>query len=208
MRPGRTSIAALLLCALLAVTHLGAQEGPTSTTLAAQAVAYTAMQEFLADPDASQRQRLGVIARGGAASEAVAAALIEEFRTNERAVADVSAARAACQRAGVTWGSPDPFGAREVAILAEGCNAEAVLLVQADITATQPDGTVNVFAVLSLEDPRVLGSVWSIDVEAEGRARQNVGQSFWQKNPKLVGGVIAGLILVWLISALRRRAKS
>jgi hypothetical protein len=202
LSPARFSLTLLTTAGL--VCPGWSQPAPASQQLAAEEIARAAAADFLATTDVVDHERLAIIPRGGDMSESVAESLAERLREGGRAIAETQRARAAAREAGVGWAAAEPVGAREIAIMAGESGSQAVILVTAETTAHLDDGTVTVIAQLVLADPAELGWPWNFEVEQEARAAQS--RSYWQEHPVLVIGVVAALVVLWMISALRRRA--
>jgi hypothetical protein len=54
----------------------------------------------------------------------------------------------------------------------------------------------------------VLGQPWSFQGEIEIQPAQSTSQTLFQRYPEIFIGAVAALILIWAVSALRRRGAS
>lgn len=198
-------LAPFVLLPLLAVAAAAQSAEGDARHAAAQEAARAVVQDFLGEPETARYQTLAVLPRGGDAGEPVAEALVAALRGAGRTVADPAAVREASRAQGIGWNVEGQLDQRQIAEILGAVRAQGLILLQA-AAAPLPEDMVRVTAQVTLADPAALGPPWSAEVEAEADMPRLTATSLWQRNPLVVGGIIAALVMVWIISARRRRA--
>ena len=176
--------------------------------LAISELARLAAEDLRSAPDAAEHRTLGLVPREGDASEALAEALAVELTRLGQTVSSTTDTRAACAAAGIPWAQAGEVGVREQAIAMGEIGADGLILIRASSRAGA-DRMQIVTAEMTLTDPSQLGFPWSFEGEVEAAAAAaNPMKTWWREHPGQVIAVIGGLVLVWLVSTLRRRSKS
>jgi hypothetical protein len=188
----------------LAASTAAAQPAPDARTAAAEQAAREAVADLTGDPELARYQSLAVIPRDGDASSMLADAMIAALQRAGRTAPGAAAVRDACARFNLPWAAAEPPSVRQIAEINGAVQAQGMILLRANFTPHE-DGSVDIHAELTLADAAEIGQPWSVEVDVTATAPRRGSSSFWRDRPALVIGVIAALVFIWLISALRRR---
>ncbi|MBN1476655.1 hypothetical protein JXA47_07880 [Candidatus Sumerlaeota bacterium] len=165
------------------------------------------VQVLVNDPELESFRTLAVIPFGGELGQRGAEILAEALSEAGRGVTPAGRVRDACRDLNIELPLQEtPRGGASTDLIA-ALGADALVLIEAQVVPGGGGG--NAIAVeIELSDPIDFVGGWGVDVTVEIREPRARGGSYWQRHPGHVIGAIALLIVIWAISALRRRAAS
>lgn len=188
---------------LLTAVAVSAQATDDPVMHAGELIGDAAAQDFLSVEDVAHYQRIGVIARDGEGAEAAAGTFRVALVNSGRTIPPLDEARQATNAVGVGWGTDSPMNTRDIALIMERLDVQALIAIRT-IPTVQDARITTLGAHVALADPGEIGRPWSVDVEVDV-PQQQPRQSYWQQHPKLIWGSIIALVVLWLLSVIARR---
>jgi hypothetical protein len=187
----------------LALTAV-AQPDEESLRSALEQAVQEGVQVLVDDPQLESFRTLAVIPFGRELGERGAELLAGALSQAGRGVTPAQQVRDACRDLGIALPLQETPRGGASSTLVAACGADALVLIEAQIVPGEGGGDA-VAVEIELSDPIDYVGGWGVEVTVEIREPRTRAGSYWQRHPEHVIGAIALLIVIWAISALRRR---